>query len=197
MLTFQPPHPSRRRTKVAYYEMPFVIHGEHVPADDGDSDEFDLPRADAAALAHALGASSHNLTSGAGLYDTPTRAATRHPQAHYRPCARRFQQASSLEARIAPHLRGVVYPSGRAYEASPSKHRSHLRGVTATPSYVAFTDSERLVGDAAKNQVAMNPHNTVFDARRLIARKFSEPEVQADMKHFPFKIINKAGKPYI
>ncbi|KAL1721251.1 Hsp70 protein-domain-containing protein [Schizophyllum commune] len=112
-------------------------------------------------------------------------------------------QAFSLEARNKPpqcgasHLRGVIYPSGRAYEASPSKHRSHLRGVTVTPSYVAFTDSECLVGDAAKNQVAMNPHNTVFDAKRLIGRKFSEPEVQADMKHFPFKIINKAGKPYI
>ncbi|KAL1707763.1 heat shock protein HSS1 [Schizophyllum commune] len=71
------------------------------------------------------------------------------------------------------------------------------QGNRTTPSYVAFTDSERLVGDAAKNQVAMNPHNTVFDAKRLIGRKFSDPEVQADMKHFPFKIIDKAGKPYI
>ncbi|KAL1675707.1 heat shock protein HSS1 [Schizophyllum commune] len=71
------------------------------------------------------------------------------------------------------------------------------QGNRTTPSYVAFTDSERLVGDAAKNQVAMNPHNTVFDAKRLIGRKFSDAEVQADMKHFPFKIIDKAGKPYI
>ena len=43
----------------------------------------------------------------------------------------------------------------------------------------------------------MNPHNTVFDAKRLIGRKFEDAEVQADMKHFPFKVINKAGKPYI
>ncbi|KAL1746342.1 heat shock protein HSS1 [Schizophyllum fasciatum] len=71
------------------------------------------------------------------------------------------------------------------------------QGNRTTPSYVAFTDSERLVGDAAKNQVAMNPHNTVFDAKRLIGRKFNDAEVQADMKHFPFKIIDKAGKPYI
>ncbi|ROW16938.1 hypothetical protein VPNG_01040 [Cytospora leucostoma] len=71
------------------------------------------------------------------------------------------------------------------------------QGNRTTPSFVAFTDTERLIGDAAKNQVAMNPHNTVFDAKRLIGRKFSDNEVQADMKHFPFKIIDKAGKPAI
>lgn len=56
------------------------------------------------------------------------------------------------------------------------------QGNRTTPSYVAFNDSERLIGDAAKNQVAMNPHNTVFDAKRLIGRKFTDAEVQADMK---------------
>ena len=71
------------------------------------------------------------------------------------------------------------------------------QGNRTTPSYVSFSDTERLIGDAAKNQVAMNPHNTVFDAKRLIGRKFDDAEVQADMKHFPFKVINKAGKPYI
>ena len=71
------------------------------------------------------------------------------------------------------------------------------QGNRTTPSYVAFTDSERLIGDAAKNQVAMNPHNTVFDAKRLIGRKFADAEVQSDMKHFPFKVIDKAGKPYV
>jgi len=71
------------------------------------------------------------------------------------------------------------------------------QGNRTTPSFVAFTDTERLIGDAAKNQVAMNPHNTVFDAKRLIGRKFADPEVQADMKHFPFKIVDKAGKPVI
>ncbi|EQK99789.1 hypothetical protein G6O67_002729 [Ophiocordyceps sinensis] len=71
------------------------------------------------------------------------------------------------------------------------------QGNRTTPSFVAFTDTERLIGDAAKNQVAMNPHNTVFDAKRLIGRKFADAEVQADMKHFPFKIIDKAGKPVI
>lgn len=71
------------------------------------------------------------------------------------------------------------------------------QGNRTTPSFVAFTDTERLIGDAAKNQVAMNPHNTVFDAKRLIGRKFADAEVQSDMKHFPFKIIDRAGKPVI
>ena len=70
------------------------------------------------------------------------------------------------------------------------------QGNRTTPSYVAFTDSERLVGDAAKNQVSMNPQNTVFDAKRLIGRKFSDQSVQADMKHWPFSVVSgPAEKP--
>ncbi|GAM23600.1 hypothetical protein SAMD00019534_067750 [Acytostelium subglobosum LB1] len=72
------------------------------------------------------------------------------------------------------------------------------QGNRTTPSYVAFNDTERLIGDAAKNQVAMNPTNTIFDAKRLIGRKFSDPIVQSDMKHWPFKVIQKEGdKPYL
>jgi len=72
------------------------------------------------------------------------------------------------------------------------------QGNRTTPSYVAFTDTERLIGDAAKNQVALNPENTVFDAKRLIGRRYSDKVVQDDMKHWPFKVIPKGGdKPYI
>ncbi|KAL0487862.1 HSP70 [Acrasis kona] len=71
------------------------------------------------------------------------------------------------------------------------------QGNRTTPSYVAFTDSERLIGDAAKNQVAMNPHNTVFDAKRLIGRKFDDEVVKSDMKHWPFKVVGKQTKPHV
>ncbi|KAF5957217.1 hypothetical protein HYC85_004442 [Camellia sinensis] len=72
------------------------------------------------------------------------------------------------------------------------------QGNRTTPSYVAFTDTERLIGDAAKNQVAMNPQNTVFDAKRLIGRRFSDPSVQNDMKLWPFKLISgPSDKPLI
>ncbi|KAL3519781.1 hypothetical protein ACH5RR_017930 [Cinchona calisaya] len=72
------------------------------------------------------------------------------------------------------------------------------QGNRTTPSYVAFTDTERLIGDAAKNQVAVNPTNTVFDVKRLIGRRFTDPCVQSDMKLWPFKIIpDTADKPTI
>src|SRR5690348_14498716 len=72
------------------------------------------------------------------------------------------------------------------------------QGNRTTPSYVAFNETERLIGDAAKNQVAMNASNTVFDAKRLIGRRFNDTVVQADMKHWPFKVIEgPAGKPMI
>ncbi|KAL0590190.1 hypothetical protein ABG067_001835 [Albugo candida] len=67
------------------------------------------------------------------------------------------------------------------------------QGNRTTPSYVAFTDTERLIGDAAKNQVAMNATNTVFDAKRLIGRRCSDPVVQADIKHWPFKVTSSEG----
>eukprot|EP00030_Apusomonadida_sp_AF-17_P006161 a678037_124.p2 GENE.a678037_124~~a678037_124.p2 ORF type:complete len:136 (+),score=68.11 a678037_124:36-410(+) len=71
------------------------------------------------------------------------------------------------------------------------------QGNRTTPSYVAFTDTERLIGDAAKNQVAMNPENTVFDAKRLIGRKFTDDTVQSDMTHWPFRVVAEGEKPMI
>ena len=71
------------------------------------------------------------------------------------------------------------------------------QGNRTTPSYVSFTDSERLIGDGAKNQASMNPENTIYDAKRLIGRKFRDTTVQADVKSFPFQVIEKDEKPII
>ncbi|KAN0120439.1 Heat shock protein 70 family [Russula decolorans] len=71
------------------------------------------------------------------------------------------------------------------------------QGHRITPSWVAFTDEERLIGDSAKNAFHSNPTNTVFDAKRLIGRKIEEPELQRDIKHWPFKVFEKSGKPTV
>ena len=71
------------------------------------------------------------------------------------------------------------------------------QGNRITPSWVGFNEEERLIGDAAKNQAPQNPVNTVFDAKRLIGRPYDDQDVQRDMKHWPFKIANKGGKPMI
>jgi len=72
------------------------------------------------------------------------------------------------------------------------------QGNRITPSYVAFTsDGERLIGDAAKNQLTSNPENTVFDAKRLIGREFKDTTVQSDMKYWPFTVVDKNGKPHV
>ncbi|CAG9840135.1 unnamed protein product [Diabrotica balteata] len=71
------------------------------------------------------------------------------------------------------------------------------QGNRTTPSYVGFTEIERLVGDAAKNQTAINPTNTVYDAKRIIGRKFDDPVLQQDIKHWAFDVINDNGKPKV
>jgi len=71
------------------------------------------------------------------------------------------------------------------------------QGNRITPSYVAFTEGERLVGDAAKNQATINPENTVFDVKRLIGRKYTDKSVQADKKLVPYEIVSDNGKPAI
>nr|AXS58618.1 heat shock protein 70 chaperone isoform B homeolog f [Epichloe coenophiala] len=92
---------------------------------------------------------------------------------------------------------GTTYSCVAIYRDDRCEIIPNEQGNRTTPSFVAFNDTERLIGDAAKNQVAMNPQNTVFDAKRLIGRKFDDPEVQADMKHFPFKVIERQGKPMV
>jgi heat shock protein 5 len=93
---------------------------------------------------------------------------------------------------------GTTYSCVGVYKNGRVEIIANDQGNRITPSYVAWTpEGERLIGDAAKNQATTNPERTVFDVKRLIGRKFKDKTVQHDVKLFPFKVVNKDGKPYI
>jgi len=92
---------------------------------------------------------------------------------------------------------GTTYSCVGVYKNGKVEIIANDQGNRITPSWVAFTDEERLVGDSAKNQAAINPENTVFDIKRLIGRKYGDSTVQHDKKLLPYDIVDKQGKPYV
>jgi len=92
---------------------------------------------------------------------------------------------------------GTTYSCVATYEGTNVEIIANEQGSFTTPSFVSFTDKERLIGEAAKNQAAMNPVNTVFDVKRLIGRRFDDPTVKKDIESWPFKVVDDGGNPKV
>ncbi|EMD94251.1 hypothetical protein COCHEDRAFT_1202027 [Bipolaris maydis C5] len=92
---------------------------------------------------------------------------------------------------------GTTYSCVANYEGTNVEIIANEQGSFTTPSFVSFTSEERLIGEAAKNQAAMNPENTVFDVKRLIGRRFEDETVTKDIKSWPFKVVDQNGSPMV
>lgn len=94
---------------------------------------------------------------------------------------------------------GTTYSVVSVYRNGSAEIIANNLGQRTTPSYVAFTESERLIGNAAKNQQASNVKNTIFDIKRIMGLKFNDPALQEELKHLPYKVINKDNNnlPYV
>ncbi|MCJ1426830.1 Heat shock protein ssb1 [Sticta canariensis] len=92
---------------------------------------------------------------------------------------------------------GTTYSCVANYEGTKVEIIANEQGSFTTPSFVSFTDEERLIGESAKNQAAMNPANTIFDIKRLIGRRFDDPTVKKDIETWPFKVIDQGGNPTV
>eukprot|EP01071_Lankesteria_metandrocarpae_P000968 Lankesteria_metandrocarpae@DN1159_c0_g1_i1.p1 len=108
-----------------------------------------------------------------------------------------FSNAEQVEPPVIGIDLGTTYSCVGIYKNGRVEIIANDQGNRITPSYVAFVDGERLVGEAAKNQATIHPEQTVFDAKRLIGRNFKDDSVQKDKKLLPFELVNKDGKPNI
>ncbi|KAL9126220.1 MAG: hypothetical protein Q9217_004700 [Psora testacea] len=92
---------------------------------------------------------------------------------------------------------GTTYSCVANYEGTNVEIIANEQGSFTTPSFVSFTDEERLIGESAKNQAAMNPANTIFDIKRLIGRRYDDPTVKKDIESWPFKVVDQGGNPMV
>ncbi|KAJ5099118.1 hypothetical protein N7532_006119 [Penicillium argentinense] len=92
---------------------------------------------------------------------------------------------------------GTTYSCVANYEGTNVEIIANDQGSYTTPSFVSFTDKERLIGEAAKNAAAMNPKNTIFDIKRLIGRRFDDPIVKKDVESWPFKVVDQGTSPAV